>query len=152
MQGGLVVLLWVSKMIIIRDKELKPDPLKWPMAGLFIAVAFSGLDVMDNTTLTEIGTVGLLILFYYAVVNTVNDLKLVRNLSLVSLISLIVASIYGIYQHYYLNYPRVQGFMFSLAFGNVLAMFSIFTLIYLLWGNLNKKEKKSILFSQLFCF
>ena len=73
------------------------------------------------------------------IINEIKSFKEIKNIVKFILFSSVVASIYGLYQHYFLNMRRVKGFSFSLSWGNFTAVLILFTIIYLIWGDLSKK-------------
>ena len=76
-------------------------------------------------------------MFFYTAVLNIHNPKQIKNIIFLSTISMTIAAAYGIFQHYVLRLPRVNGFAHALAFGCLLAIFILFTLIYGLWGKFN---------------
>ncbi|GAB6099418.1 O-antigen ligase family protein [Halanaerocella petrolearia] len=142
---GLACLLWLIRIIVTKDYQFKKTDLDRTIL-LFVASLFiSGLDNWGLQFLDSVDKFILAILFYYVIVNTITELETVKKLSYVALFSMLVASGLGLYQHFYLDVNRAHGFMLSLAFGGLLAMFLLFMISYLLWGNLNWKLNVSSL-------
>lgn len=147
--GGLIVIFWLVRLLFKKNQKLKSTYLDLPILVLIISILLSGIDAWSIKIIESGGNYILLALFFYATVNTINNLKLVKKLSYTALISMVIAAIYGFYQHYYLHIPRVNGFMFSLGFGNLLAIFMMFTIIYILWGQIGYSKRIGLILATI---
>ncbi|TDX59245.1 O-antigen ligase family protein [Orenia marismortui] len=153
---GLACLLWLIRIIITKNYQFKRTKLDLPILALIASIFISGIDAWSMEILDSSEKIILAILFYYAMVNTIDSLDKVKQLSYTILFSMIISAGYGSYCFYIKNkefisrglsvrYIRLKGFMSPLAFGGLLAIFIIFLVVYLLWGKVNKLKKVIIL-------
>ncbi len=139
--GALVIIFWILRIISTKGYSFKTTPLDRPILFLIIAILLSGIGSFTmeygDATLKYIG----LILFYYAMVNTITNDKTVKIMALLTLCSMIIASLYGLYQYFFLGAHRVGGFNMIIGYGGLLSFIIIFLLIFLLWSDISLKYK-----------
>lgn len=139
--GALVIIFWILRIISTKGYSFKTTPLDRPILFLIIAILLSGIGSFTmeygDATLKYIG----LILFYYAIVNTIKNDKTVKIMALLTLCSMIIASLYGLYQYFFLGAHRVGGFIMIIGYGGLLSFIIIFLLIFLLWSDISLKYK-----------
>ncbi|MGM0501999.1 MAG: O-antigen ligase family protein [Bacillota bacterium] len=131
---GLTCLLWLIKIIITKDYEFTTTELDKPILIFIGGLLISGIDVLSIQFFDSIEKIILAILFYYAVTNTISDLKNVKRTAYITIFSMLVALGYGSYQILYTNLRRIKGFSFSLAYGGMLAMLMMYIIVYLIFG------------------
>ena len=136
----LAILLWVIKLLI-SEKSLNYNfhGFLLPMFLFSIAIFLSGLNNWNNEILSNKFMFSFL--FFFILINEVKSKKVVKRIIYFLLGSAIISSLYGLYQYYFLGYNRVHSFSFPLTYGNLIAVMVIFSTIYLLWGNINRKTK-----------
>lgn len=146
--GGLICIFWLIKIIFER-KTLNIKFFAFSELFLLLAISISFIDDMTINFISNGGEYILLVLFFYAAANSIENLNTLRNIFYICVISAVISLVYGLYQHYFLGLSRVNAFMTPLDYGNLLAIILTFAIIYLLWGNFNYKKKAGILFLAL---
>jgi O-antigen ligase len=141
---GFAILFWLIRIIITKDYNFTSTKLDKVILFFLAGVLISSFDVGKMKFLDGSHKFILVILFYYALVNSIDDLTLVKRLSYTTLFSMLVAVGYGFYQRLYLG-GQVNSFSFTLSFGCLLAMFLMFSLAYLFWGQVGNKTRFGLL-------
>ncbi|MGM0502957.1 MAG: O-antigen ligase family protein [Bacillota bacterium] len=141
---GLACLLWLIRLIITKEYEFTTTELDKPILIFIGGLLISGIDVLSMQFLDSIEKIILAILFYYAVTNTISDLRNVKKTAYITIFSMLVALGYGSYQILYTNLKRIKGFSFPLAYGGMLAMLLMYIIAYLIFGK-NKWHMKLLL-------
>ncbi|AGB42268.1 lipid A core-O-antigen ligase-like enyme [Halobacteroides halobius DSM 5150] len=142
----MVVLFWLVRIIITKDYKFTSLPLNKAMLLFLVSILVSGVDAWGIKFLDEVSSFILLVLFYFAIINTVDNLILIKKLAYTTLFSMLIGVGYGLYQKFYLDMPRVGSFSFALSFGEFTAIFLMFTISYLLWSKADNKQKGGLLF------
>lgn len=142
---GLACLFWIIRIIVTENYNFNKTELDKAILFFIAALLFSGVDVYSLQVLDEIDNILLAILFYYVIVNTIKNLNLVKKLSYFALVSMLISLIYGFHQKFNLRMDRINGFSFPLSYGNLLSIFLLFVISYVLWCNMNFKKRLSLL-------
>lgn len=137
----LTLLFWLVKLIL-SDRLLKGYDFNGfliPMFIFTISIFISGINNWNNEILSNKFMFSFI--FFLVFINEIKTKEEIKKIITLLLVSTVVASIYGLYQYYFLNYPRIKSFSFSLTFGNLIAVMIIFLTIFIFWGHLNKKNR-----------
>ncbi|MGM0369644.1 MAG: O-antigen ligase family protein [Bacillota bacterium] len=138
---GFACLFWLIRIVITKNYKFLSSSINKPLIIFIIAIMFSGIDAWGTKFINETVPFIYLSLFYYAIVNTVKNLKIVKKLIYVTLFSSIVGVGYGLYEKFYLNLSRIKSFGSSLSFGELSGIFLLFAISYLLWAGVKTKKK-----------
>ncbi|MFW5985601.1 MAG: O-antigen ligase family protein [Halanaerobiaceae bacterium] len=131
---GFVLLLWIIKNIIDYKNFPRHQWGKIDIAAWLFVLSLIVADVAYGFShFYEALKYLYLILFYYAIIETVVDLHRVKKLFITSFISLSISLGYGFFQHFQ-GMRRIEGFISPLNLGLFLAMFLIFLLAYFFSG------------------
>jgi O-antigen ligase len=141
---GLACLLWLIRIVVTKNYEFVKTKLNQAILIFIGGLLISVLDIWQGDFFDGIDKILLAILFYYAVINTVNNLETIKKLTYTTIFSMLVSLGYGFYQNFVLDARRVNGFSFSLSYGGLLAIFLLFAIVYLLWSDFGG-QKKSLL-------
>lgn len=133
--GALVVVFWILRIIYTKGYSFKKTPLDLPILFFISTILLSGIGAFTRNFFEYFLNYTLLILLYYAIINTVKDYETLKKIILLTIISVILASLFGLYQHYFLEINRVSSFMLIIGYGGVLSIAIIFAFSYLLWGD-----------------
>ena len=139
--GALVVVFWILRIIFTKGYSFKKTPLDLPILFLIIAILLSGIGSFTRNFFEDFLNYTLLILLYYAIINTIKDYETLKKIILLTIISIILASLFGLYQHYFFEINRVSSFMLIIGYGGVLSIAIIFTFSNLLWGDFRLSYK-----------
>lgn len=137
---GFAFLAWLIKIIIKKYKGDKITFISVPFSKsiwlLFGAILISFIGSHDfYHNLEGLEDYLIVILLFYTVVNNVKDIKTVKKMFAFGLISILLSSFYGIfYQYLYQGINRIDSTFMALDFGALLLIYSIFVMIYLLFG------------------
>lgn len=151
--GVLVIIFGLIQLMILRKNPLKlieKRTINPPFLFFTFALLLSMIGHPVSSGFSEIRKHILIFFFFYITISNLHNFKQIKNILLLSVISMGIAAIYGIYQHFFLHYPRVEGFATPLGFGCLLAIFILFTLVYGLWGKLNLGYRVTSLFGTIF--
>lgn len=138
--GVLVCFFGLLRIIILREnpiKALKEKTLNLPILFFIFSLLLSFIKHPDAEAFSQLQKHLLLFLFFYIAVANLHNLEQIKQLVFISSVSMGIAMVYGFYQYSFLGMSRINSFSFSLAFGCLLAIFMIFTLVYGFWGKIN---------------
>ncbi|NLY75049.1 MAG: O-antigen ligase family protein [Firmicutes bacterium] len=138
--GVLVCFFGLLRVIILQEnpiKTLKEKTLNLPILFLTISLLLSFIKYPDAEAFSQLQKHLLLFLFFYFAVANLHNLEQIKRLVIISCVSMGIALVYDFYQHYFLDVSRVTSFSSALAFGCLLNIFMIFTLVYGFWGKIN---------------
>ena len=137
----LTILIWLVKLILSKrlldDYDFKGFLI--PMSIFTISIFLSGINNWNNEILSNKFMFSFL--FFFILINEIKSKKEIKRILSLLMLSAIIASVYGLYQYFFLNYPRIKSFSFSLTFGNLIAVMVIFSTTFVFWGELNKQNK-----------
>ena len=142
---GFACLLWLVRIAITKNYNFTKVELNKAILSFTVSLLISGLDVRKIIFLDEVEKILLAILFYFAIVNTIDNLELIKKLTFVALISMLISNIYGIYQEFIVGVDRVNAFSIALSYGGLISIFLMFTIAYLLWSDIELKCKLTLL-------
>ncbi|WP_027339407.1 O-antigen ligase family protein [Halonatronum saccharophilum] len=140
---GLALLGWLIKMTITKETEIKNNPLNIPISIFLITAMISFIGSYNLTeSIDELTSYLLPVILYYIIVSNISNLNTVKKLFNLGLASTVISASYALFwQHYKLGMRRVDSGWMAIDFGAVLLIYSLFTLIYLLWGSNGFKDK-----------
>ncbi|MCG8515990.1 MAG: O-antigen ligase family protein [Halanaerobiales bacterium] len=133
--GALVVVFWILRIIYTKGYSFKTTPLDLPILCFISTILLSGIGAFTRNFFEDFFNYTLLILLYYAIINTIKDYETLKKILLLTIISVILASLFGLYQYYVFEVSRVSSFMLIIGYGGVLSIAIIFAFSYLLWGD-----------------
>lgn len=137
----LTILFWLVKFSLSNKliTNYKFKGFLIPMSIFTFSIFLSGVNNWNDEILSNKFMFSFL--FFFILINEIKSKKQIKRILSLLLLSSIIASFYGLYQYYFLDYPRIKSFSFSLTFGNLIAVMVMFLTIYIFWGDLNKKNR-----------
>lgn len=142
--GVLVCFFGLLRAIVLREnpiKALNEKTLNLPILFFIFALLISFIKYPDAEAFSQLQKHLLLFLFFYFAATNLHNLIQIKRIMILSSISMGIALVYGFYQHYFIGMSRINSFSFPLAFGCLVAIFMIFTLVYGFWGKIKIGER-----------
>ncbi len=120
---GLVLLIWLVKIIFSKDYQFKKPIRYWPfllMLGAFLVSRNNISFIIESRTRSQI-ILG--VFFFLALINELEDRKTIKRLLFITLAVVTISSLYAGYQYFDEGVHRAYGLArFSITLGNIAVM------------------------------